>query len=506
MAGKRPPIILASDRASGVPMWLKVIGVAIAALIAAHFYLTHQINKFADTIVQTVGMFANASHRGGYYTWDGNLGIKKLRIESNTSSSGGLYMSALELDTPGWWWVLQLMNPMESSGTRVSRAFDRAAGDRSGAVLPATDSLYLRLRGFELEINDLLPPGLPEIGFSTGMPFETEGCSNIRYFVPLQLQNDLRLPYKQTDLSFGFTATGSDQVTVSLQIDAAGVVSSSFEMDWKTDQPRRFLEADGEGERASAMRWIVNDQGFNAARNAWCAEDAGVDADEFQRRHITTVRRILEVYGVLMAPETEAVYSAFASNGGTLTMEAKWPSEISPELFAQYAPEQQWEVMKPEIWHDNAARTSMALSFVKARPLPNAFSGSVYDLITRNADAGADGAGSPLTQLGDRMRELTAAPTEAAAAGAPAKAEAEPPPSRPSRPQPTQIGLDTPSLTAAVGRTVAIETVEGRTSIGQLLAVDKKTVTIQQRVSGGKADLDFSRERIRTVTVNPVLR
>jgi hypothetical protein len=505
MAVKRPARFHSAERASGVPIWLKVTGGTLAALVAAHFYLIHQINKVADSIVQAAGMFSAPSHRGGYYTWDGNLGIKKLRIDSMGDSASSMYMAELELDTPGWWWVLQLVNPLDGSSSRFARAFDSFGGDRGGSLLPAADSLYLRMRGLELNINDLMPPGLPKFGFTTGVPFETEGCTEIRYFVPLQLQNDLQLPYKQTDLSFGFAGTGPDQVVVSMEIDAPGLVSSRFEVDWTTDQPRRFLESDGNGERVGAMRWIISDQGFNAARNRWCAEQANVDADEFQRRHITTVRRILEIYGVRLAPEVEALYSAFARNGGTLVMEAKWPTEVNAELYAQYPAEQKWQVLDARIWHDNGAKLPLALSFVSSRPLPRAFSGSVYDLIARNADAAAAGTASPFEGLGDRMRELTAAPgsVEAAAAAPAPAAPPAPLPKRPSRPQPTPIGLDTPSLIAAIGETVAIETDDGRKRIGQLTAVNKTTLTIQQRVSGGKADLDFTRERIRKVTANP---
>lgn len=507
MASKRPVPVRLAERRTGIPLWLKLIGGSLVTVIALHFYVIHQINQFADTFVRTVGAFANAGHKGGYYTWDGNLGIKKLRIESMTGSTAGLSMSELELDTPGWWWVLQMLNPLEDRSSRFTRALARASDSRDGGLLPPTNSLYVHMRGFELEINDLLPPGLPDVGFTTGLPFETEGCSNIRYFVPLQLQSDLRLPYRQTDLSFGFQVSGSDQVLMSIQIDAPGVTRSSFEIDWKTDQPRRFLESDGAGERVAAVRWIISDQGFNAARNRWCAEQAKVDADEFQRRHITTVRRILEVYGIRMAPETEAVYSTFASTGGTLTMEAKMPAEINGQLYAQYPAEQKWQVLDPQIWHDLDASTPMALEFVAQRPLPQAFSGSVYDLLARNADAAAAGAASPLTELGARMRSMTAPAEQSAAASAPATAPGEPQPApswqRPPPPKPTVIGLDTPSLTAAIGEWISVETDDGRTRTGTLTAVNPKTLTIQMRVSGGKADLDFTRERVRKVTANP---
>lgn len=501
---KRPVRPVRMYRASGVPMWLKIIGGMVAALVAAHFYLLHQINQFADDLVDAASMFASASHRGGYYTWDGDLGIRKFRIESTTGASSGLSMSELELDTPGWWWVLQLFNPLESRTQRLSRAFSPLADARGGRVLPPTDHLFLRMRAFELNLNSLLPPGLPHLGFATGAPFETEGCSNIRYFVPMQLQQDLQLSYRQADLSFGFDATGPDQAVVVFEIDAPGAMNSRFEFEFATDDPRHFLESDGVGERPLAMRWILNDLGFTAARNQWCAEQAEVDADEFQRRHITTVRRVLEIYGVRMAPETEAVYSEFARNGGTLTLEATFPAEVTAELFANYPAQQRWQMMNPQIWHDQGAQTPLLLEFVRSRPLPSAYSGSVYDLLARNADAGTAAATTPLDQLGERMRAMATPPpdtTQAAQDGQ--KPAPQAPPQRPARALPTPIALDTGSLIAAIGELVAIETDDGRSRIGTLTAVNEKTLTIRRRVSGGKADLDFSRERIRAVIANP---
>ena len=501
---KRPVRPARIDRASGVPLWLKIVGGALAALVAAHFYLLHQINRVADDLVDAASLFANASHRGGYYTWDGNLGIRKFRIESMTGDTSGLSMAELELDTPGWWWVMQLFNPLESRTQRLARAFSPLADARGGSVLPPTDHLFLRMRAFELNLNSLLPPGIPHLGFATGAPFETEGCSNIRYFVPMQLQQDLQLSYRQADLSFGFDASGSDRAVVVFEIDAPGAMNSRFELEFATDDPRHFLESDGVGERPLAMRWILNDLGFTAARNEWCAEQAKVDADEFQRRHITTVRRVLEIYGVRMAPETEAVYSEFARNGGTLTLEAIFPSELTTELFAKAPAQQQWQMMNPQIWHDQGAQMPFLIEFVPPRPLPSAYSGSVYDLLARNADAGTAAMTTPLDQLGERMREMTTPPpdTTQAAQGA-EKPVPQAPPQRPARVLPTPIALDTGSLIAAIGELVAIETDDGRSRIGTLTAVNEKTLTIRRRVSGGKADLDFSRERIRAVIANP---
>ena len=412
-------------------------------------------------------------------------------------------MAELELDTPNWWWVLQLANPLETRAQRLTRAFALADSEDDAPLLPATDHLYLRMRGFELDINSLLPPGLPHVGFATGAPFETEGCSGIRYFVPLQLRQDLGLRYERADLNIGFAASGSEQAVVVFEIDAPGAMNSRFEIEFATDEARHFLESDGDGERPTALRWTLNDLGFTAARNDWCAEQAKIDADEFQRRHITTVRRVLEIYGIRMTPETEAVYSEFSRNGGSLTVEAKWPAEITTELFASYPPEQQWQVMQPQIWRDDAVQVPLTLEFVAARPLPSAYSGSVYDLLARNADAGKATAETPLAQLGQRMRALSEPLPEAGAPAPATKPAAAPVQQRPARVLPTAIALDTASLIAAIGERVAIETDDGRSRIGTLTVVTPTTLTIQMRVSGGKADLDFTRKRVRSVIANP---
>ena len=507
-APKRPIRPAPVERKSGPPVWLKILGGSLVALVAAHFYLLHQINQFADGVVGAANMFANASHQGGYYTWDARLGIKRLQIESSTGGRAALSMQELELETPGWWWVLQLANPLEGRAGRLSRAAGMLV-DRGGKVLPPTDHLHLHLRGFELDINDFLPPGLPDVGFSTGALFETEGCTNVRYFVPLQLHSELRLPYAGANLDIGYRASGPGQVVIEFVHDAPGVSQTRLELDWKTNDPRHFLETDGAGDGPAALRLSVTDGGFVEARNRWCAEQAQIDAEEFQRRHITTVRRILEVYGIRLSPEAETVYSAFARGGGTLNLEATWPDQVDAATFAAYPPAERWRQMQPRIWRNSGSHQPLELEFVTPRPLPAAYSGSVYDLLARNADASETNTGAPLAALGERISALSPPPAETPAAPEPeppAQAPAPRPPARPAAPEPTPIGLASENLIAAIGERVAIETDDGRSRIGTLVAVEPKTLTIRMNVSGGKADLSFSRERVRAVIANPSAR
>ena len=158
-------------------MWLKIVGGTMAALVAAHFYLLHQINQVADDLVDAASMFANASHRGGYYTWDGNLGIQQaphriddrrhLRAVDGRAGTGHARAGGGCCN-----WSIH-----SRAAARACRGlFDRwptivvrdAAGDRPACSCACA--------AFELNINGLLPPGLPHLGFATGVPFETEGC------------------------------------------------------------------------------------------------------------------------------------------------------------------------------------------------------------------------------------------------------------------------------------------------------------------------------------------
>jgi hypothetical protein len=479
---------------SMVPTWAKVAGGLVVLLAALHFTIIRKVGRFADEMTSAISAMVPASHGGGYYTWDGDLGIRRFRVES---ANGQAYLSVkgLELDTPDWFWTLGLVNPLSQRGG-VSRILARAGGE---ALLPSARQLHLRLRGVDLEVNSLLPPGTPNISFSSATLFETEGCSNVRYFVPLNLSRDLRLPYVQTDLSLGYLAMGPDSARVEFVLDAPGVMTTRYEMDVRTSEPERLLEGVDPAQRVSAVRMVFEDHGFVAARNQWCAEQAGIDGDEFQRRHLSTVRRVLEVYGVRMSPETETVYQAYARDGGRLVIEAELPESFDVERFSALSGENAFAMLGARIRHDEDAAVPMSLEFVKPRPLPRAYAGSVWDLLARAEDNAQVAEVSPLGVLGERVRALRREEDEAAAAAQPAPQPSAP--SEPEEPARIELALDSASLEGAIGRRIEIITATGQRIEGELVAVGEKTITIKRQVSGGRADLDYERERLQSVAI-----
>ncbi len=478
----------------GVPMWAKVLGGLALLLVFLHFTITWRVSRFADQMTSTISSMVPASHGGGYYTWDGDLGIRRFRVESPDGQSY-LSIKGLELDTPNWFWTLGLVNPLSERGN-AGRIFARARGQR---LLPAARSLHVRLRGVDVEVNSLLPPGTPNLSFASAALFETEGCSNVRYFVPLNLTRDLRLPYQQTDLSMGYRAMGPDLAIAEFVLDAPGVMTTRYEMDVRTSDPGHLLESNDPTQRVSAVRLVFEDHGFIAARNRWCAEEAGVDADEFQRRHLSTVRRVLEVYGVRMSPETETVYQAFARDGGRLAIEVELPDSFDAQRFSTLSAENQWALLGARIRHGEAAATPMTMEFVKPRPLPRAYAGSVWDLLARAEDSTEVAEVSPLGVLGERVRALTREEGQADPLADSGPVLPEPP--KPVEPERIELTLDTASLSGAIGRRVEVVTVNGQRQVGELIAVGDKTITIKRQVSGGRADLDFQRERIKSAAI-----
>jgi hypothetical protein len=497
----------------GMPRWLMALILLVAILGALHFYIVNRIDRTVNFVSEMASGMVSITHRGGYYTWDGNLGIRKLRIESGADSNVYLAIDKVELDTPGWGWVFQLLKPNLGFGfgkNRAMRAATRAAtrGDDDFA-LPDAAHLALKLEGFQFDITSLLPPGMPSVGFSSGALFETEGCTNSRYWVPLNLTNDLGLPFQRVDLAMGFSALEGNRVLESYELASPGLSRMRFEREVQTSAPQAYLTEGVYTAKAKVHRWVVEDEGFLAARNRYCSEQSKVDEDEFLRRHLTAARRVLQAFGVQPSPETEVVYADFVRKGGKLEVEAKPTLEIDAAVLSQYEPAQIWEIYNAKIRHNDGALQPMGIEFVPAKPLPNAYSGSVYDLIARN-DATEDAATTPAAPLGDRFRAMVPkAPVEvepdAETVPEPAPEPVKPPttPAPPPRPQPVPIALDTPSLIVVIGERVQVTTNDGKSRIGILSAVDPKVISMTVKVGGGNAELSFARERLVSVEVNP---
>ena len=497
----------------GMPRWLLVSLFLGTLAIAAHFYIVSRIDRSVNFVAEMAAGMVNISHGGGYYTWDGNLGIKRLRIETADGSSGRLTVERLELDTPGWGWSIGLLSPdigLNFGNSRARRAAARMAGGDDAPTLPDAASLGLKLIGLEFDINSLLPPGMPSVSFASGSIFETEGCTNARYWVPLNLTQDLGLPYRGIDIALGFRSENGSTVVETYELASPGLSRLAFQRELTVSNPASYLSDGIDSAKVKLHRWVLEDEGFLAARNRYCSEQSKIDDDEFLRRHLTAVRRVLQTFGVQPSPETEVIYADFVRKGGRLEIEARPTLELSPLVLSQYEQAQIWEIYNAKIRHDDGSFQPMGVEFVPPRPLPNAYSGSVYDLIARNADAQDAPAVSLVTGIGDKLRALATKPpedaTDTSTEVAPPKPVQPPKPAPRARPQPVPIELNTESLIAVIGERVQIKTNDGKSHVGVLTGADLKVISMKVKVGGGLAELSFARERLVSVEVNPNVR
>lgn len=488
-----------------VPTWARVLIGLVLLLFGLHWVIVSRIEEFGDSLVNAARVFTSASHRGAYYTWRGDLGIRGLRIESPAGGGALLQVDRLELETPGWGWTLRAIAPWSGGGGRARRGMSTLSSGDGG--LPSASSLHVHLKGVEFDMVSLLPAGTPEPGLASGVPFETAGCSGVRYFVDLNLRDDLGLRHRGADLSVGYRSSPPDRVLVEARYEVANVASVLYEMEMRSSDSGNFLDALDFGERPLSYRVVLQDLGFNRARNAWCAEKAGIDDDEFQRRHITAVRRLLEVFGVAMSPETEASYQQWARDGGSLELQFRPELSASPAVLAQYTPQQAWAVMAAQIRHGDEPFQPMTLEFVPARPLPQAYAGSVYDLLARQTDDASGDTTESLTSLGQHVSDVLQGRSPPSGTGsAPRRSEESRQAALAARSraeEPVPVALDTASLRAAIGQRVQIEAGDGMRRVGELLSVDEREIVLKVNFSGGSAELSFSRERLIAVHSNP---
>lgn len=494
----RKPIKPQKPKTSGVPRWMIAVGALLALVVGVHFLLISQIEQAIGQLSSLTGINGVVTHRGGYYTLGGDVGVSRFRMDLDNDGRSYIIADRFEIDTPGWGWTLRAANPI----TGESRAFatllramnDAARGNGFSAPnLPPADALHVRLRGFEVELAESMFPGKPKLGLAAGAPFETEGCTAYRYFVPLNLRQELGLAYTETTLSVGYRVTGPENVVQELVLDAPNAMRTSIEQALQVDVAERYARSDVAEQTRLGFTVTFDDRGFIAARNEWCAAEAKVDADEFQRRHITAARRVLEVFGMRMSPETESIYSSFARQGGALSIIAKAPDFASDEPIAL-----KFMRMEPKLQHDDEAAMPLIVEAAPVRLLPLEYGGSVYDMIARgdaSAPAPKPAAAAPRAPVSAPAAGPATVPVTVAMAP-PAVVRREPP-------KPIPLELSTEALIAAIGERVEVISVEGHKRQGVIKRVDDEFLVLEQRVPGGRSELSFQRDRIAAVNANP---
>jgi hypothetical protein len=265
------------------------------------------------------------------------------------------------------------------------------------ALKPWRDKDYKSISDFRLVFEggkgDLTWPLSHEMalfGNASASPFEAEGCAQDGVWLGDELP-DMGLTTGATELVMAYHFT-ADREIKEQSIHTPGASRVDFRRELvlhdmgpplgRTSNPQARLEV-------ASDEWHVKDEGFVAARNAYCAKKDGIDSARFLERHLATAKRVMQAAGLAPGTEMLAAYRRFASSGGSLDLTVRYDPPIGAPLYGSddlgtWVPRIHGEFSVGE------QRQSLALASTPVRELPedeDEQGASVYALMQREGTA-----------------------------------------------------------------------------------------------------------------------
>ncbi|HEX5756405.1 MAG TPA: hypothetical protein VFY12_08635 [Arenimonas sp.] len=420
-----------------------------------------------------------------YFTWTGDVGLHDLRISPHEGMSDlhPLVASRVELDMPSWGVLLQLAGALDAT----ERSEEQQADDAE-AVINGIDHVGVRFWGLRTSFDEGLPDALRHIGLASAAPFEAEGCQRDRYWSGSDLEL-MGIGHPGVDLGFTIgNDRGEGIVRIEGLLESPGASRMQFTQHFRTPSLIDFMDSEPQ-ERISVFERIeVNDLGFVAARDAYCAKRAGIDRQAFRERHLQSIQRRLLTMGMQAGPEVEAAYRAYLDKGW-LRIEAKPTANVRRADYHHYALADQQTMYNAELTAGGVTPVALRLQVVDARGIPASFGGSTWDLIARETAEPDSLDYSQLDASGlSGRRGLLAHRT--------------PPPPPPA------VEVETTDATAPlrfddlkdhIGAHMRITTVRGISRTGVIESFSRRQVALRVYVAAGYAIQHIERDQVREI-------
>ena len=320
---------------------------------------------------------------------------------------------------------------------------------------------------------------LAVVGLFSASPFEAEGCRGDTHWTRDEL-GDLGLAAGPTRVTVELHDRG-DQREVIQRIETPGVGLAEYRGLVSTpDGAGVFSLEAGERDAMASDAWRFVDAGFVAARNRHCAAESDVDPDEFVRRHVLAVERLLAVVGLGADPRLRRAYREFAEHGGEFSYAVDYTPPIGFDLLededlTRWLPRMRGGLVR------NGQPAGLGLVAVPVQPLPETDDwDTTYELLVR------EGTLDPL----HGRRPVAPAPTVAAPARiiTPAVmqpvADAAPPP---------RLGYA--ETLARAGAKVRLFTSNARPRVVEVLSAENGVLQVRWRVMGGAYDYQVGADR-----------
>lgn len=462
----------------GTGRLVKFVGGLVLFLGAGAALLLMQVNFLVGRGLLVAFGDIESTYRGAWVTWDGDASAKDVVLYPWGQGRDDLAVrfDRVEVETPGWIWLLR-----------------NAYSKRSHAE---ADRLHVRLTG--VVSGEGLDPSFGDLGVfgaASASPFEAEGCSEDGMWLREELVA-MGLSPGPTTLDFDYRIEGGTLYT-TVALDTPGVSGARVERREAISGTDNALVIDHVPTQAVYERWTVQDHGFVAARNAWCARKDRVDVDGFVSRHVESVSRLLETAGLGADAAALAAYRAFAAGGGELSFGGDYVQPLSRDVFYDARANGEAMARMHGILERDGRRLAVQWRRFDPRPLPGLDAGmATWDALVRER------GGAQATPAG---------PITAATGPSPVVAD---PVARPAVASPAADGgvshanLISPGATLAwadlgglQGRWIQVWTAHNAPRQVLVLGLDGRQLRVRARLGGGHADYRIDREAFLRATL-----
>jgi hypothetical protein len=492
----RPSPYMSRTRAAAAkPVDFKRIFGVVLGIAALVWWSLDRAEYFISRSILVAYGDMEATFRGAWFEWDGDLYAKDFRILDDETGEVLVRADYVVAETPGWHWVIpNLILRKRTHRIRIDR-------------------IRLALLNVE-QHEEHTDPTLGDLGpvsVDNASPFDAEGCSNTLSWRRFELA-DLGLVAGPSEVRFDYDINGED-LDVEIRLEVPGVSRTRVTRKEQMLGGSNALVLDHMQTQVLSERFEVEDLGFVAARNRHCAELAGIDEASFVRRHIESIERVFAHEGFGVSAQAMAGYGDFARNGGSFVIDLAY----SPPLYSNEFYEQRLssEVLPRLQAHFERSGRSYPLEpgLRTERPLADYDSRvATWTLIERERAAQGRRA-SATTATADAS--LPEAPTTTVAAVTPPASIAVSPPtsalaSPSARPavaaavdsnddwapdvieQPDRLQWE--ALTGMVGERVRVWTRHSGPRVVELLAINGDQLQVRAQMGGGAAEFRIRRE------------
>lgn len=488
---------MANKSTDQTPITLKSVLLAIFALAALGWWGLDRAQYFIARSILVAYGDVESTFRAAWFEWDGDLYAKDFNIIDEETGETVLHADYVVAETPGWFWVARNLF--------TKKRKHRIKVDRIHLEL-------LNVRGHE----ELLDPSLGDLGpFSTdaASPFDAEGCKDVYHFSRYDYEA-LGLPPAEPKLVFDYQIDGS-QLDVEVRLEVAGVSTVRATRKETLLGGSNALVLDYMSTEIGGEHVEVVDAGFVKARNQFCAQAAGIDESAFVQRHMDTVQRLMQHYGVQMDADSMAAYRRFARDGGTLGLNVVYSPALPSEVF--YEARGSTESLSQMTLRMERDEQSMLtrLTPVRERPLAGMDSRLPTWLLMEREQAALaqqEGGRTAPTPLPMAASGTTTAPVATAPVATAPVALKPSPPAPPSEPvrapasgddddwivrgrDPEQ--LDWNALRPLVGKQVRLYTQQGGARVVELLEHGPEQLKVRAQMVSGSAEYTVRRAQFR---------